>query len=209
MADPLSGQGEGSSGAAVRSGTLWSDLPRSMRGYESAATEALLSTLASKQADLERVCSALRDRATLLEADLAEHRRREQLVSKALLDATNHATMIRENAREEAESILRKAHAELENRAERAERAERDRAEADRELIRLRSLAEELKTGLARILSETIEQLHPEGESLDELRPEVAGALDAARAGSREALVNALEGALRHPVAEPHSDLSP
>jgi cell division septum initiation protein DivIVA len=197
MASPLQAKGKDSSGAPPPDESLSSRLPRRRRGYDRDATEALLGELASKQAELERECGKLREQVAQLEADLAGHRRQEQLVSKTLLEASSHATTIREKAREEAELILRKASAELEDRAALTERAEREQADAERELLRLRQLAQEMQQGLAGFLTQTLAQLRPEA------RPATADQHPAAE--SEGALVSALEAALKQNDDEPRS----
>jgi cell division septum initiation protein DivIVA len=165
MSEGVSKKEEGSSGGAVGGESLWSLLPRSRRGYEPAATEMLFRELVSKHASLERECGKLREQAAALEADLARHRRQEQLVTTTLLEATSHATTIRQKAREEAESILRNAHVEKEERAKLAERIKRERSDAEQELVRLRELAQEVQAGLAAFLTQTLEQLRSNGQS--------------------------------------------
>jgi cell division initiation protein len=188
-------RGKGSSGAPPTDESLSSRLPRSRRGYDRTATDELLAELASKRAELEGECSKLRAQVAQLEADLAGHREQEQLVSKTLLEASSHATTIREKAREEAELILRKARERHGERAALTERAERERANVERELLRLRQLAQETQHRLAGFLTETLAQLRPEGES------ETAELHQSA--DDEQALVSALETALNKDGAEP------
>ena len=139
-------------------------LPRSLRGYDRAATGALFGEVASKQAELERECASLREQVTRLEGDLAHNRAQEQLVAKTLIAATSHATVIKEDARREAEEILSKAREEFDRRAARAERAERERVQAEHQLLRMRRLAQEMQTGLAGFLTRALDQLRPQEE---------------------------------------------
>jgi septal ring factor EnvC (AmiA/AmiB activator) len=197
MALPPQETGENSSGAPPTAEALSSrDLPRSWRGYDLAATEELLGELASKHAELERECGKLREQVAQLEADLAGHQRQEQLVSKTLLEASSHATTIREKAREEAELILRKASAELGERAALTERAEREQADAERELLRLRQLAQEMQQDLAGFLTQTLAQLRPEAGP---------GTGEQHRAADGEGALSALEAALKQNGDEPRS----
>jgi cell division septum initiation protein DivIVA len=136
-------------------------LPRRMRGYDRSATDALLRELEAKQADLER---ERREQVAQLEDELVQHRTQEQLIAKTLLDATNRATEIEENARREAEILLAKAHEDLRLRTERAEQLERDRAHAESQVLRIRRLAQEMQSGLAGFLTRTIDQLRPQEE---------------------------------------------
>jgi cell division initiation protein len=195
---PLPNKGNESPGWAPteEQGTsLSSRLPRSRRGYDTAATDALLAELASKQATLEQECNRLRQEAAELEAELARHREQEHLVGKTMLAATSHAMTVREEARKEAELTLRKAQAERERRTALAGQIERDRADAERELLRLRRLANEMQSGLASFLTQTLEQLQPEAEARSAESPPAGGV--------QEVLAGALEAALEQKGDEP------
>jgi cell division septum initiation protein DivIVA len=151
-------------------------LPRRRRGYDVAATDALIEHLTAGRLELERECARLRLRVAGLETELSRVREREQLVSKALSAATAQATTIRENARREAEAVLSKAQAESKRRAERADRLERQRGEAERELERLRHLQRTVRTGLTDFLTQAVERLRSEqgagGASAESLAPQ-------------------------------------
>jgi cell division septum initiation protein DivIVA len=103
----------------------------------------------------------LRRRIDELERELEQYREQEQLVSKALVAATSHATAIRESARRDAELTLRKARAEA---AKTKSAAERERDHAMSELMRLRKITEQMRSGLSAFLTATVEELrHEEG----------------------------------------------
>ena len=155
---------EKSPSAPAADETQSSRLPRSLNGYARAATDKLVAELATRIAELEGECAKLREQAVGLESELARHRQQEELVSKTLLEATSHATTIREKAREEAELFLRKARDQLGEHAAEMKRAERERADAEHELARVRQLAHETQQGLAGFLTQTLEQLRPEPE---------------------------------------------
>jgi cell division initiation protein len=103
----------------------------------------------------------LRRRIDQLEAELERYREQEQLVGKALLSATSHATAIRESARREAELTLRKARAEAEKRKI---GVEQERDDARRELLRLRRITEQMRRGLSAFLTAKVEELRLETE---------------------------------------------
>jgi cell division septum initiation protein DivIVA len=103
----------------------------------------------------------LRGRINQLEGELERHRSQEQLLVKTLLSATSHATAIRESARQEAEVILRKARVEAE---ELKAGAIRERDDARRELMRLRRITEQMRSGLSAFLTEKVEELRLETE---------------------------------------------
>jgi cell division septum initiation protein DivIVA len=174
--------------------SLSARLQRQMRGYDRAATEALFGEAVAKQAELERECSALREQVGQLQDELERRQSQERLVSKTLLTATSHATTIKDKARQEAELFLSKARAELERRTAQADRAERDRVETERELVRLRRLAQEMQTGLESFLTGALEQLSSHERAAP---PKPTQTADAS-----EALVTKLEDALKQDGAE-------
>ena len=183
-----------SSGKAAGGESLSSRLPRSMRGYDRGSTDKLLADLEARRSESEREAIGLRERVAGLDAELDHHRQQEQLVSKTLLAATSQAAAIREEARQEAELMLRKVQAQLGERAALGERLERERAEAERELLRLRQLAQEMQQGLERFLTETLEQLRPEADTaVDEKLP---------AADEEGALVHALDLALKQETGQ-------
>ena len=113
------------------SGVSHAPLHRRLRGYDVAATDALIDELSAGRRRLESECVVLRQQVASLEADLARVRQR---VSKALIAATTHAQAIHDRAQREAEVILRKARAEADKWTEEADRIDREWDEAEREL---------------------------------------------------------------------------
>ena len=103
----------------------------------------------------------LRGRIDELERELEQYREHEELVIKTLISATSHATAIRESARREAELTLRKARAEAEKRKA---GAERERDDARNELLRLRRITEQMRSGLSAFLTAQVEELRLETE---------------------------------------------
>jgi hypothetical protein len=110
---------------------------------------------------------ALRVRIAELEAELATHVKHGDLIGRALADATLYAARIKEDARKEAQAILRKAGAQA---REREAAAERER----RELERLRQLTVKMREGLSSFLATALEGLEagadgrpiPEGDGM-------------------------------------------
>lgn len=118
--------------------------------------------------------SELRERIERLEAELDRYRSQEQLLTRTMLSATSHAVAIRESARREGELALRKARAE----AERVKAgAERKRDEAQREMMRLRRITEEMRSGLAAFLTTKVEELRSETASATDQHGELDTAL--------------------------------
>jgi cell division septum initiation protein DivIVA len=103
----------------------------------------------------------LRVRIDELEGELEHYREHEELVIKTLISATSHATAIRESARREAELTLRKARAEAEKRKM---GVERERDDARNELLRLRRITEQMRSGLSEFLTAKVEELRLESE---------------------------------------------
>lgn len=167
-------------------------LPRSVRGYDCAATEALVGELSAKREELERECTTLRERVAELEGSVANYRTQERLVAKTLISATGHAATVKESARQEAEVILGKAREEFARRTQRSERIERERVEAEQQLLHLRKLANEMQSGLSGFLTKALEELEQEGETPDPNAPRE----------SKDAGVSRLAAKLHQDIAE-------
>jgi hypothetical protein len=124
----------------------------------------------------------LHGRISRPEAEPGHPRSQEQLLAKTLMSATNHAIAIRESARREAELTLRKARAEAEKLKA---GAERERDDARRELLRLRRITEQMRSGLSAFLTSKVEELRLETEEAtnsgqdDELETALGSALEA------------------------------
>ena len=183
----MSAQHEQNTSTPETAPALSSRLPRSLRGYDRAATEVLFAEAATRSAELERQCAALREQMAELQEEIERHRVQEQLVGKTLIVATSHATTIKDKARHEAELFLSKARTELQRRTEQADRVDRHRTEAERDLVRLRRLAQEMQSGLEGFLTHAMEQL----SASDEAEPQPAQVVPAPAT-----LVTALEGAV-------------
>ena len=114
---------------------------------------------ADSEPPLDRLKEELLKHIEHLEAELERYRSQDQLVSKALLAGTAYATRIREEARREADAVLHKASARA--RARLAE-VEREQRHAEREVLRLRKLAEDLQAGLSGFLTTMVSRLDEE-----------------------------------------------
>jgi cell division septum initiation protein DivIVA len=166
------------------SSSTW--LPRSKDGYEPAATDKLLDELGVRQAQLVGERDEMRARIEELEADLGRNQAQEQLLGKAFLSAAKHAETIREAARREAELILRKARREA---LSREAQSERQRVLAEREVVRLRRITDEVQASLKSLLAVSLEQLRVDAE--EDVSSSQPANLD-------DALGVALETALEH-----------
>ena len=130
----------------------------------------------------------LRARVLRLEAEVAGYRAQEQLLAKTLLAATRFAMTTREEARREAELILRKARSQA---LKRVESLDQERGQAQHELLRLHRITDRTRAGLSTLLTATLEQLRleaeydaPTSEPMSEPITALAGALEAALDGA-------------------------
>jgi cell division initiation protein len=82
------------------------------RGYRAAATDRLLEDIAGSFEDVWRERADLADKVEQLETDLVRFRELENLLRTTLVSAEQASAQLRDQARREAEVILREAHAE-------------------------------------------------------------------------------------------------
>ena len=191
---PSSGDDSPGPAPVEGSASISSRLPRSRRGYDVAATDALLTELSGRRAQVEQECARLRDEVARLEGDADRHRLQEDLVGKTLLAAMSFAMKTREAARREAELILRNAGAKAVQDRAALEILARDREASERELLRLQQLTQEMQSGLATFLKTTLHELRPD----EQPEGETGDAPSATRPmGFDETLADALEAALQ------------
>jgi hypothetical protein len=144
----------------------------------------------------------LRREIERLQSDLSRYKETEEHLVRTLVSATSHAAAIRESARQDAELILRKARVEVERR-----RASADRER--RELLRLRRITEQMKRGLAGLLTAKLEELQLDIE--DEMPPdaeqetELATALESRLEGDSKRAATSESGSLA-PDAQPRDE---
>lgn len=166
--------------------------------------------------ELPEDSAELRRRIEELEAELTRYREDEQFVFQTLVAATRQASEIRDEARSDAELIVRTATAAAE---ERASVLALERNEAEQELARLQQLTDDMREGLSRLLNSVLGDLQFESAEVpaadEELGPDdgapapldgsasLGGALDAAL---EERVQNAIEP---EPVASPDAEASP
>jgi cell division initiation protein len=82
------------------------------RGYRVAETDKLLDDIVASFEDVWRERADLADKVEQLEADLVRFRELETLLRTTLVSAEQASAQMRDQARQEAELILSKAHAE-------------------------------------------------------------------------------------------------
>ena len=81
-------------------------------GYKRAATDHLLSEIATSFEDVWRERADLADKVEQLETDLVRYRELEALLRTTLVSAERSSAELKDQARREAELILSEAHAE-------------------------------------------------------------------------------------------------
>ena len=101
-----------------------------------------------------------------LETEVDRYREHAQRTSKLFMHATDYAARVRENARRDAELALRKSRARAD---EMLADVVRERARAERELLRMRGLVRETRTRLTEI---TVGALRALDAEQPERRPE-------------------------------------
>ncbi len=79
-------------------------------GFRRRAVEALLEEITHSYEDVWREREDLRDRVDHLENELRRHRELESLLRETLLSAEKSAIEVKEQARTEAELVIREAH---------------------------------------------------------------------------------------------------
>jgi cell division initiation protein len=132
------------------------------RGYRVAATDKLFEEIAASFEDVWRERADLADRVEQLETDLVRFRELESLLRTTLVSAEQASAQMRDQARHEAELILREAHADAREVTRRAV-AENERL--GRESRRLRA---QLIDALSTLDAEPAATAKPEGEAAGE-----------------------------------------
>jgi cell division initiation protein len=139
-------------------------LGRGVLGYKRDAVDRLLVEIADSYEDVWRERADLADRIEQLEADLTRHKELEGLLRTTLVSAESSARQMREQARQEGDTIVAEAHAEARAIARRAA-AEKERLES--ELRRIKSL---LRSALESLDEAADDKREPVGEQTGEIR---------------------------------------
>jgi cell division initiation protein len=118
------------------------DFKKAMRGYETQEVDTFLDLVAERMEELVKETLSLRERSTLLQAQVEAQGGREKAVQDALVTAQSLRDEIKEQARREADIIRREAESESRRLVEDALRQvdERRAALADLERKRERFL---------------------------------------------------------------------
>jgi DivIVA domain-containing protein len=110
------------------------DFSRTMRGYDPARVDEFLDLVADRMEELVRENGALASRVESLSESVADYRDRERALNDALVSAQQIREDMREQARREADLMLRETRAEGERMIEDARRQVAAAAEALRRL---------------------------------------------------------------------------
>lgn len=130
------------------------DFKKAMRGYEIQAVDSFLELVADRLEDLVKENLTLRERATVLQAQVELQIGREKAVQDALVTAQSLRDEIKDQARREAEMIRREAEAEGRRIVEQSAREVEDRRGALDQLERRRDL---FLTALRRFLARELD----------------------------------------------------
>lgn len=145
------------------------DFKKSMRGYDTQEVDTFLDLVAERMEELVKETLALRERTTLLQAQVESQVGREKAVQDALVTAQSLRDEIREQARREGEMIRREAEVEAHHLIEDAERQVEERRVALHELERKR---ERFLMALRRLLERELDLVAvEEGRSPLDERP--------------------------------------
>jgi cell division initiation protein len=140
-----------------------------MRGYDREEVRTYLNLVAEEVAELQRERDRLDQEVQSLESLVDEHRQRETILKNTLLTAQRVSEEIRDNARKQAEGVVKEA----ETQADRLLELAQARAhEVERAILDLRAHRTTLRTDVRALITRltTILDLQEEAELEDNLR---------------------------------------
>ena len=139
------------------------------RGFDTAEVRTYLNIVAEEIAALQRERDGLDQEVQSLRALLDEHRQRETILKNTLLTAQRVAEDIKENARKQAESIVKEAELQSDRLLELAQRRAHD---VERGILDLRAHRTTLRTDIRSFITRLthILDLQEEAEVEDNLR---------------------------------------
>lgn len=162
---------------------------RAFRGYSCEEVDEFLEALLRDYSQVFRENQELREKLSLLEEEVERFNKLENTLKEALIMAQKTAEETRENARREAEALLREAVAKAESMINKA----RDKvAEIERYRELLETRVRSFKVRWRSLLLSQLELLEAEGEA-------AAADGEASEADSREMPPEAFDG---NPVAD-------
>ena len=139
------------------------------RGLDQEEVRTYLNLVAEEVAALQRERDGLQNETQSLKAMLDEHRERETILKNTLLTAQRVAEDIKENARKQAESIVKEAELQSDRLLELAQRRAHD---VERGILDLRAHRTTLRTDIRSFITRLthILDLQEEAEVEDNLR---------------------------------------
>ncbi len=140
-----------------------------LRGFDPDEVRAFLSVVAEEVAALQRDKDHVEQQLRHLEQIVGEHRERETILKNTLLSAQKAAEDIRENARKEAETVVKQAELQSDRLLELAQARAHD---VERGILELRAHRTGLRTDIRALLTRLTHllDLQEEAELEDNLR---------------------------------------
>ncbi len=140
-----------------------------MRGYDKEEVRTYLSLVAEEVAALQRERDALAQDLQNVRDLLDEHRQREQILKNTLLTAQRVSEEIKENARKQAEMVVKESELQADRLLELAQARAHD---VERGILELRAHRTGLRTDLRALITRltSVLDLQEEAEVEDNLR---------------------------------------
>ena len=142
---------------------------RKLRGYDAEEVRTYLNLVSEEVAALQRERDAFEQEVQTLRAIVEEHRQREAILKNTLLTAQRVSEEIKENARKQAENVVKEAEMQGDKLIELAQ----NRAhEVERAILDLRGWRSSLRTDIRALITRLthILDLQEEAEVEDNLR---------------------------------------
>jgi cell division initiation protein len=142
---------------------------RVLRGYDREEVRTYLNIVAEEMADLQRAHASLEQEVQTLRDLVEEHRQREAILKNTLLTAQRVSEDIRDNARKNAEAVVREAEIQADRLLELAQARAND---FERGILDLRAHRSALRTDIRALVTRLTQilDLQEEAEVEDNLR---------------------------------------
>jgi cell division initiation protein len=142
---------------------------RVLRGYDREEVRTYLNIVAEEMEDLQRAHASLEQEVQTLRDLVEEHRQREAILKNTLLTAQRVSEDIRDNARKNAEAVIREAEIQADRLLELAQARAND---LERGILDLRAHRSGLRTDIRALVTRLTQilDLQEEAEVEDNLR---------------------------------------
>jgi len=142
---------------------------RVLRGYDREEVRTYLNIVAEEMEDLQRAHASLEQEVQTLRDLVEEHRQREAILKNTLLTAQRVSEDIRDNARKNAEAVVREAEIQADRLLELAQARAND---FERGILDLRAHRSALRTDIRALVTRLTQilDLQEEAEVEDNLR---------------------------------------